>query len=153
MRLVAFIFFVLPALPGCGLLPEQSFSLPNTDLVLRYPAGWHVSRDADRYGPITVFSPDAKPGPASTRITLQAGRAAPRPRPHAAAANSPDLTLAEDLGTTTEGLRAGRFFVARFPNAWAIEVYAPPSDFATIRSAAQRMAAALNRPAKPGPKK
>jgi hypothetical protein len=175
-------FFVFPglvialfALSGCGLLPEQSYSVPNSDFVLHYPAGWTASPNVERFGLSTVFSPDARPGPRSTRIVLMRGAITPEPAPGATRTSpaigvNPDdpkkpaqwsnysehrtlrpenlhgVILSQDLGLNAEGLRVSRFVIQP---AWAIEAYAPPSDFATIRSTAQRMAAALNRPAKP----
>jgi hypothetical protein len=167
---------VLFALPGCGLMPEKSYLVPNTTIVLPYPDGWTVSRDTDHYGLITVFSPDARPGPRSTRITLQAGTITAEPRPgrglvatapiqgqsqdagyvqwhnyiQRGALNPESLhgaILYQDLGLSPEGLRGYRIVV---PPQWAIEVYAPPGDFATIRSTAERMAQALKAADKPG---
>ncbi len=172
------IILSISALPGCGLLPEQSYSVPNSTVVLHYPALWSVSRETSRAGLLTVFSPDAKPGPRSTRITLQYGSISPEPPGRSVAGTAPILggkpgagaiqwrdytqknslspqslhgaTLSQDLGLGPQGLHSYRLVV---PPNWAVEAYAPPADFATIRATAERMASALNVKAKPGAEK
>jgi len=169
---------VLTAITGCGLFPDQSFHVPNSEAVLRYPAGWTASPNTARIGLSTVFSPDASPGPRSTRIVLMRGTITPEPPPGPGATltapvlgggdpkhdrvqigsytergtirpeNLRGSILSQDLGRNAEGLRVSRFIIQ--PD-WAIEVYAPPAEFATIRTTAERMAAALNVKDKPRP--
>lgn len=111
---------------------------------------WQVSQAADVYGPVTVFSPKADPGPLDMRITLLRTTAQPR-KPPPKGQRPMEVSIYAAVPAGQGSLPGHRWFVTILPAAVLIEAYAPPEKLDQVKGLGEQMAADVARARKEGP--
>jgi hypothetical protein len=137
--LFALAAVVCGTIAGCGPAAEKTYVSAVPAFTAHYPATWRQTSAAGESGPLMVFSPEARAGADSPRITLLVTKAEVKATLKADV-QMPSISIEQSLGELENGQRGYRWFVAIPPAAVVIEAFAGPKDFARIKAVAGRMA-------------